>query len=172
MSSPTRRALLAAVLVLTALAIQLTVLARLPLPGGTPDLLLLVVITFGLVHGPVTGMAVGFGAGLAMDLVPPSDSPAGLWALVLCVMGYLAGLGRAETERSPLAPLAIVVGLTALEVVAFAALSVLLGSPRVSWVGLVGVAVSTVAYTVVLAPFVIPFVTGLCRWVEPVTTRR
>ena len=78
MASPVRRGLLAVVLVVTALALELTVLARLPLPGGTPDLLLLVVVTFGLVHGPVTGMFVGFGAGLALDLVPPSDGPVGL----------------------------------------------------------------------------------------------
>ena len=172
MASPARRAVLAVVLVLTALAIQLVVLAPLPLPGGTPDLLLLVVITFGLVHGPVTGMFVGFGAGLALDLVPPSDSPAGLWALVLCVIGYLAGMARAEADRSPAAPLVIVVTLSLVEVLLFAGLSVLLGSPRISWVSLLGVALSTAAYTVLLAPVVVPFVTSLCRRVEPVATRR
>jgi len=171
MNWPARRALLAVVLVVTALAIQLTVLAPLPLPGGTPDLLLLVVVTFGLVHGPVTGMFVGFGAGLALDLVPPSDSPAGLWALVLCVIGYLAGMARAEADRSAVAPLVIVVTLSLLEVVLFAGLSVLLGSPRVSWGSMLGVALSTALYTVVLAPFVVPLVTGLCRRIEPVTTR-
>ena len=172
MSAPARRALLATALVVTALAIQVTVLAPLPLPGGTPDLVLLVVITFGLVHGPVTGMVVGFGAGLALDLVPPGDSPAGLWALVLCVVGYLAGLARSESDRSALGPLIVVVGLCLVEVVAFAGLSVLLGSPRITWSGLLGVAVTTAAYTVLLAPFVVPLVTGLCRRVEPVALRR
>jgi rod shape-determining protein MreD len=167
MSAPARRILLAVVLVLTALAIQLTVLAPLPLPGGTPDLVLLVVITFGLVHGPVTGMLVGFGAGLLMDFVPPSDSPAGLWALVLCAIGYLAGMARAESNRSAAAPLVIVVTLSLLEVVLFAGLSALLGSPRVSWGSMLGVALTTALYTVVLAPFVVPLVTGLCRRVEP-----
>ena len=66
----------------------------------------------------------------------------------------------------------IVGALTLFEVVAYAGLSVLLGSPRITWSGVLGVAVSTVAYTVVLAPFVVPFVTGLCRRVEPVTARR
>lgn len=171
MNSPARRAVLAVVLVVTALAIQLTVLAPLPLPGGTPDLLLLVVITFGLVHGPVTGMLVGFGAGLLVDLVPPSDSPAGLWALVLCVIGYLAGMARSEADRSAVAPLVIVVTLSLLEVVLFAGLSVLFGSSRVTWGSMLGVALSTALYTVILAPFVVPLVTGLCRRVEPVSTR-
>lgn len=171
MNVPTRRGLLALVLVLTALAIQLTVLAPLPLPGGTPDLLLLVVITFGLVHGPVTGMAVGFGAGLALDLVPPADGPFGLWALVLCVMGYLAGLARSETDRAAFAPLVIVAGLAVLEVVLYAGLSALLGSPRVTWGATAGVAVTTAAYTVVLAPFVVPVLMGLCRRMEPVPNR-
>jgi rod shape-determining protein MreD len=172
MSSPLRRGLLALVLVVTALVIQLTVLNELPLPGGTPDLVLLVVLTFGLVHGPVTGMFVGFGAGLVLDFAPPSDSPAGLWALVLCVIGYLAGMARDEADRSAVAPLVIVVTLSLAEVVLYAGLSALLGSPRVTWAGTLGVALSTAAYTVVLAPFVVPLVTGLCRRVEPVTTRR
>ena len=123
------------------------------------------------IAGGVAGLL--FGAGLALDLVPPSDSPAGLWALVLCLMGYLAGLARSEVDRSAFAPLVLVLGLAFAEVVAFAGLSGLLGSPRVSsWSDLAGVAISTAAYTVVLAPFVIPLVTGLCRRVEPVATRR
>jgi rod shape-determining protein MreD len=172
MPATTLRALLAVALVVTALAIQLTVLARLPLPGGTPDLLLLVVVTFGLVHGPVTGMAVGFGAGLALDLVPPADGPAGLWALVLCVVGYAAGIARSETDRSALAPLFVVIGLSLTAVLAYAGLSALFGSPRVPWRDVLGVALSTALYTVLLAPFVVPFVTALCRRVEPVATRR
>jgi len=170
--SPVRRGLLAAVLVLTALVLQLVVLAPLPLPGGTADLLLLVVVSFGFVHGPVTGMVVGFSAGLALDLVPPADSPVGLWALVLCVIGYLAGVARTEIDRSPAAPIVVVAGLTLIEVVLFAGLSALLGSPRVTWSGLVGVALTTAAYTVLLAPFVVPLVTALCRRVEPVSARR
>jgi rod shape-determining protein MreD len=167
------RSLLAALLVVTALVIQLTVLAPLPLPlGGTPDLVLLVVISFGLAHGPVTGMAVGFGAGLLVDLAPPSDSPAGLWALVLCVIGHLAGLAADETDRSAIAPLVVVFGLTALAVVAFAGLSSLLGSPRVTWSSLVGVTLSTAAYTVVLAPFVVPLITRLSRRLETDATTR
>ena len=158
------RALVAALLVTTALVIQLTALARLPLPlGGTPDLVLLVVVTYGLLHGPVTGMAVGFGAGLLVDFAPPSDSPAGLWALVLCVIGHLAGLAADEADRSTIAPLVIVFGLAVLEVVAYAGLSVLLGSARITWSGLVGVTLSTAAYTVVLAPFVVPLITRLSR---------
>lgn len=172
MTSPARRAVLAIALVVTAVTLQLTVLARLPLPGGTPDLVLLVVVAFALLHGPVTGMAVGFGAGLCLDLAPPGDTPAGLWALVLCVIGYLAGLARDETERSAFAPLVAVAVLTVVEVVGFAGISALLGSPRVSWGDTVGVALTTAAYTVVLAPFVVPLVTALCRRVEPAAARR
>ena len=79
---------------------QLIVLAPLPLPGGTPDLVLLVVITFGLRHGPVTGMSSASAPAWLLDLVPPSDSPPGLWALVLCVIGYLAGLAADDGQRS------------------------------------------------------------------------
>ena len=39
-------------------------------------------------------------AGLVLDLVPPADHEVGRWALVLTLVGYLAGLARDETRRS------------------------------------------------------------------------
>ena len=51
-----RRFLLPVVLLLAALVLQLTVLDRLPLPGGVaPDLVLLVVVALALSSGPMTG---------------------------------------------------------------------------------------------------------------------
>jgi len=55
-----------------ALLVQLTIVNRLPLPGGgVPDLVLLCVVGIGLVAGPQPGLIAGFCAGLALDLAPP-----------------------------------------------------------------------------------------------------
>jgi len=91
------RVLLAAALVLAALAVQVAMLSRLPLPGATPDLVLLVVVALALAHGSTFGLMTGFLAGLATDLVPPAEHEVGRWAFVLTVLGYLAGLARIYT---------------------------------------------------------------------------
>jgi hypothetical protein len=46
---------------------QVSILAGLPLPGGTADLVLLVLIGIALARGPQTGALAGFGAGLVVD---------------------------------------------------------------------------------------------------------
>jgi rod shape-determining protein MreD len=66
------RILLSSALVVVALVGQVSVLARLNLPGAVPDLLLLTVVGLALVYGHVGGCLVGFGAGLLADLAPPS----------------------------------------------------------------------------------------------------
>src|ERR1041384_1273635 len=93
------RILLSSALVIVALVIQVSVLARLHLPGAVPDLVLLTVLGLALVYGHVGGALIGFGAGLLSDLAPPADHAAGRYALVLCVIGYLAGLAKPENGR-------------------------------------------------------------------------
>ncbi|MEV8206678.1 rod shape-determining protein MreD, partial [Streptomyces sp. NPDC079189] len=57
------RTLLSTALVVIALVVQVSVLARLQLPGAVPDLLLLVVLGLAFVYGHVAGALIGFGAG-------------------------------------------------------------------------------------------------------------
>lgn len=71
------RMLLSATLVVVALVIQVSVLARLQLPGAVPDLLLLTVVGLALVYGHVGGALIGFGAGLLADLARPPTTPPG-----------------------------------------------------------------------------------------------
>lgn len=89
-----RRALVVGCLVALAVVVQVTVLPALPLPGGRPELVVLVVVVVALADGPVAGMLAGFAGGLLADLIPPSDSPLGRSALVLVVAGELVGLLR------------------------------------------------------------------------------
>src|SRR3954454_10264420 len=93
------RILLSTALIVVAMVLQVSVLARLHLPGAVPDLLLLTVLGLALVYGHVGGALVGFGAGPLAGLAPPADHAAGRYALVLCVIGYLAGLARPENGR-------------------------------------------------------------------------
>lgn len=164
---PPARVVLAVALVAVALALQVTLMARLPVPGATPDLLLLVVVALALGHGSAFGLVCGFGAGLAADLVPPADHEVGRWALVLTVVGYLAGLARGGTRRSAFVPLVVVALTGGGSVLLYAGLGALIDDPNVTWAGVVALLPSAVLYDVVLSAFVVPGVLALARRAEP-----
>lgn len=162
------RILLATPLVVVALVIQVSILARLQLPGAVPDLMLLVVVGLALVYGHVGGALTGFGAGLLADLAPPSDHAIGSYALVLCVIGYAAGLTRPESgrHRSATIPLMVVVGSAVGSTLLYAAVGSLVGDPAARHVGIGGLLLSATLYDLLLAPFTVPLVMALARRTE------
>jgi rod shape-determining protein MreD len=170
-----RRLLLAVATVVPALLLQSTVLARLPLPGGAPDLLLVVVVAFALAEGPLSGTITGFAAGLLADL--GADHELGRTALVLALVGYLAGLVHDDPsigggERSTVLPF-VVVGLSALgAVTVYAAEGVLLGDARITGRAFLQALVGTVPYCVLLTPFVVPVIGALVRRLDHDPLRR
>lgn len=159
------RILLSVPLVVVALVVQVSVLARLHLPGAVPDLLLLTVLGLAMVYGHVGGALIGFGAGLLADLAPPADHAAGRYALVLCVIGYLAGLVKPETGqiRSATGPMAVVVAAAVGSTLLYAGVGALVGDTAARHVGLTGLLFSAALYDLLLAPFVVPGVMFLAR---------
>jgi len=162
-----RRLLLSLATVVPAVLLQTTVLARLPLPGGAPDLLLVLVVAFALAEGPLSGTLTGFAAGLLADL--GADHELGRTALVLALVGYVAGLvhdGRSYPgagERSTVLPFVVVGLCAAAAVTVFAAQGVLLADPRVTTPAYLRALAGTVPYCVLLTPFVVPVVGALVR---------
>jgi rod shape-determining protein MreD len=161
------RWLLVGALIVTATIIQLTVLPLLHLPGAVPDLLAVTVVAIGLAAGPVRGAATGFAAGLLLDLVPPADGILGLSAVVLVVVGYLAGLLGQEPDRSPLLTVLLTALLASGGVLLLALVGGIVIDPRVTWDRMPGLLVTQAAYAAVLAPFVVPGVAALWRRVDP-----
>lgn len=159
------RILLSAVLTVFALIIQVSILARLHLPGAVPDLLLLVVVALGISYGPVGGSLVGFGAGFLSDLAPPADHAAGRYALVLCLVGYLAGLARPDNGqlRSAMKAMLVVAGAVVTSTVLYAAVGALVGDSDARSVGMSSLLVSAFFYDLLLAPFTVPWVMALAR---------
>ncbi|MFI0818050.1 rod shape-determining protein MreD [Streptomyces sp. NPDC021098] len=159
------RVLLSTVLVVAALVVQICVLARLQLPGAVPDLLLLVVLGLALVYGHTGGALVGFGAGLLADLAPPADHAAGRYALVLCVVGYLAGLAKPESGqlRSATGPMVVVVAAAIGATLLYAGVGILVGDDAARHVGLGQLLFTAALYDLLLAPFTVPLIMGLAR---------
>lgn len=162
------RILLSTTLIVVALVIQVSVLARLQLPGAVPDLVLLTVLGLALVYGHVGGALVGFGAGLLADLAPPADHAVGRYALVLCVVGYVAGLAKPETGRlrSATAPLFVVVGAAIGSTLLYAGVGALVGDTAARHVGLTSLLFTAALYDLLLAPFTVPLIITLARKAE------
>lgn len=155
------RGLRLAALVLLAVVLQVTVMARLPLPGAAPDLVLVVVVSVGLLAGSRTGALTGFTAGLLMDL--SGDAELGRLALVHAVAGHLAGLLRDDADSSPLVPPLVTAALAAGAVLLYAAGGVLLSDPRTTGGAVLRSLASLVPYCAVLAAGVFPAVRALLR---------
>lgn len=159
------RTLLSIVLVVVALVIQVSVLARLQLPGAVPDLLLMVVLGLAFVYGHVSGALIGFGAGLLADLAPPADHAAGRYALVLCVIGYLAGLAKPENGqlKSAALPMAAVVAAAIGSTLLYAMVGALVGDTAARHVGLGSLLFTAAVYDLLLAPFTVPLIMAVAR---------
>jgi len=162
-----RRPLVVAAVLLTGLMLQVAVVNRLGLPGGHPDLVVLCVIALALVGGPEAGALVGFAAGLAADIVPPADHTIGRLALAYALVGYAAGLLEDVEERSVLTTVVVVVIGSGVAVVLYAGVGALTGDPRITATAVAHSLAATVLYDVLLAPFVVPLVSGIARRAEP-----
>ncbi|WP_330175858.1 rod shape-determining protein MreD [Streptomyces sp. NBC_01498] len=162
------RMLLSVTLVVVALVLQVCVLARLQLPGAVPDLLLLVVVALALVYGHVSGALIGFGAGLLADIAPPADHAAGRYALVLCLIGYLAGLAKPDNGqlRTALGPMVVVVGAAVSTTLLYAGVGALVGDTAARHVGLSNLVITAAIYDLLLAPFTVPLIMALARRAE------
>ncbi len=138
------------------MVLQTALLDRLPFPGGSaPDLVLVLVVTLALASGPMPGLLIGFGAGLALDMAPPATNLLGLSALVFCLVGYGCGRLRGPLERSAWLPLAVVaLGVTAGEAL-YALVGLMFGDPDISWQSIRLVLPVAVVYDILLCPFVV-----------------
>ncbi|MEX2289614.1 MAG: rod shape-determining protein MreD [Mycobacteriales bacterium] len=155
------RLLLGATTVLVALVLQTTALTWLPLPGGGPDLLLVLVVAFALTEGALSGTATGFVTGLLADLV--SDHELGRVALAYALVGYLAGLAGDGRSSSRVRPLVTVAAAATGAVAIYALEGLLLGDPRITAAAFGSSLGGTVPYSVLLAPVVVPVVDALLR---------
>jgi rod shape-determining protein MreD len=156
------RALVSFVLTAVTVVVQLTIADRIAFPGGGgPDLVLLLVAALALAGGPLAGVLTGFFAGLALDVAPPGSHFTGQDALVFCLVGYACGLladdfsGDAEQGRSALFEIVVTAAGAVCGEALVALLGVMLSDPRVSWPAITNVLPATVAYDVLLCPFVL-----------------
>jgi rod shape-determining protein MreD len=72
----------------------------LPLVRGRPDLVLVVVLAWSMLRGPVEGAVIGFLGGILLDSV--TYTPFGINSALLGLIGYFAGLPEVNVYRGNL----------------------------------------------------------------------
>ena len=163
MTAPAKARLRIAVIVLLALYIEVTFGANLRIWGVAPDLLALVTVAAALSGGAEQGAICGFGCGLLADLYL-QDTPFGLSALALCLVGFGVGAFRAA---SPIDSKLLIPGLvlvaTAAEVGLFLGLAGLFGQAELGAEGRDWLIRVVVVESVDAAVLSLP-VCGLLRW--------
>jgi rod shape-determining protein MreD len=161
-----RRVISLAAIIVTALLLQSTIFAQMKLFGVRPELMYLVTILIAIIEGPGEGMVVGFVGGLAQDFM--LNSPKGLTALTLTLLGYGIGLTRQYiTSPSPLLPTVLVGIGTAAGVLFYEVVGFLLGQVEQPLFYTIKVPLLTGLYGAVLTPFVYPLIRRMCERSRP-----
>jgi len=113
-------------LIFVAAILQVAVFWSVEIVGGTPDLVLVTLISIALLRGSITGAAAGFAGGLLVDI--GTLGTLGITSLLLTVAGYWAGRYGETTGRDrPHAPPLALVVITLFAGVAAYALHYMLG---------------------------------------------
>lgn len=82
--------LIVAAIVLVGFLLQTCVFSKMELAGVTPNIILIVIASFGLMRGRKQGMLIGFFCGLLLDFF--SGSIIGMYAIIYLYIGLLSGL--------------------------------------------------------------------------------
>jgi rod shape-determining protein MreD len=111
-------------------------------------------------EGPAPGALAGFFGGMAEDFL--LNQPKGITALTLTLVGYAVGMiSQYSTASTPLLPVVLVAGGTAVTVVFSQLVGFLLGQEGVTFLYVMRIAFLTAAYNALLTPLVYPLVRRL-----------
>lgn len=153
---PAAGALLVAVILQVAIAPYMAVF------GVVPNFIFLVVVTLAFVQGPVAGSVSGFVGGLVFDLL--GISVVGPYALVLTLVGYVAGLLSASMfAEGWLLPVTVVAITSLVSELVYGVVLAVLGAGPPFWHSVLTITLPGVVYNTVLAVLVYPWLARILR---------
>lgn len=149
-----RHGLLVVLIGIVAVGLQTTLFSRIRPFDTAPALVLLVVMAFSRYLLAEYALLNGFATGLFLDLL--SETPLGLWALVMTTVAFavLRFRDRFEDDFGLLAPFVFVVSVGGLTM--FSVLGTIFGEKTLADASIVKRLVLPAVYNVVLAPLVLP----------------
>lgn len=149
-----RHAALLVLVDIVAVGLQTTLFSRIRPFDTAPALVLLVVMAFSRYLLAEYALLNGFATGLFLDLL--SETPLGLWALVLTTVAFtvLRFRDRFEDDYGLVAPFVLVVTVGGLAM--FSVLGTIFGEKTLADASIIKRLVLPAVYNVVLAPVILP----------------
>lgn len=147
-----------------AVVLQVSVFAPWAWNGIAADLVLLMVVAVGHARGGTYAALCGFGAGLLLDLVPPSTDETGRWAMAMIAVALLASAIKPTSRRSMIATAAVCsfVGTSV-----YALIGVVLGDHMPSFGSMLGAILIGVLWDSAVAALLMPRLVGLFTRLQP-----
>ena len=140
-------------ILLASFVLQTTVAPHLQVFNVQPDLILVVVVTYAFIQGPIAGSAAGFVGGILQDLVLIRG--VGLNALCKTIMGYLGGMiAKALFADNVLLMMAAIFLATILNQLIYSSLIFILGEKIHLWSAFLSLILPSALYNAVLAPLI------------------
>ena len=125
-----------------------------------PDIILIVIATFGFINGPVPGAINGFIGGLLQDLVAAGSL--GLQAVSKVAIGFISGrVERTFLGSSALIPMVVIAGISIVSQTIYVGLTFLAGERIEILAALKTVVIPSAAYTAVLGFLMFPYISRL-----------
>lgn len=152
----------AAIALVAATILQVSIAPHLAIFGVVPNFLFLVVVTLALTEGPVAGSVSGFVAGLLFDLL--GTAAVGPYALVLSVVGYVAGMLQANMfAEGWLLPVTVVAVAGLTTEISYGIVLAVLDAGTPFWRSLLTVMLPGAVYHTALAVLAYPWLARLLR---------
>lgn len=160
------------IIIIVAILLQLLVAPNIAIGGATPNFLLIAVVVIAISSGPQQGSIAGFALGLTFDLF--ESGPIGPWALVLTLIGFLAGsLQRNIFAESWRLPFMIVLIASFLAQVLYGIVLVLVGSDIGFWASFVHRMLPATLYNAAVSLVLVPIAANaLARSSQPISIAR
>lgn len=152
---------LAIPLLVAAGILQTTLLPHLVLLNVKPDLVLLLVVTWGTIRGPYEGIGWGLVGGMVLDLL--GTTPFGTATIAMVAVAFLTSIGEFNLVRSTLLlPIILMFGGT----MAFYGIFLLIMQASGAVVEWATVVHSTLVPASVVNTFCTPFIYWFARWLS------
>jgi rod shape-determining protein MreD len=143
---------------------QEAVVNQLSFPAGGFSIFLILTLIWAAFSTPEVAAAVGFGAGILLDLSPSTGGPLGHWTLILVLMCYAISFfsyGDENMRGNPLSLIFMVTMAQAIVLVSYLATGFLLGITATSFAQILTTVIGSAVWTLVVTPLLLPAVAWL-----------
>jgi uncharacterized membrane protein len=159
-----RRSVITGTIFLLFFITQEAVISQLSFPAGGFSIFLILTLLWAALSTPEVAAAVGFGAGILLDLAPSTSGPLGHWTLILVLISYAIAFFSYGDENMRGNPLSVILMVTLAQVIVLISYLVtgfLLGNSATGFAQTAITIIGSGGWTLVVTPLMLPAVAWL-----------